>query len=240
MEVKPYSDTGDKKTQVEEMFDNIAPSYDLLNRVLTVGIDTIWRKQAIRTIKNTNPAHLLDIATGTADVAVEAFKYINPQHITGIDISQEMLDVGQRKIKKRGLSDKITLRKDDSENLSFSDDEFDVATASFGVRNFGDLDKGLSEINRVLKPGGQIVVLEFTKPTSFPFKQLFNTYFKYVLPVIGKFKSKDSRAYEYLYESVQAFPDYDLFLTRMRSAGFKDCTYKKLSLGICAIYQGYK
>jgi len=240
MEIKPYNETGNKKAQVEEMFDNIAPSYDLLNRVLTIGIDTIWRKKAIRTIKNINPSRLLDIATGTADVAIEAFKYINPEHITGIDISQEMLDVGQKKIEKKGLKDKITLKKDDSEDLSFNDNTFDVATASFGVRNFGDLDKGLMEINRVLKPGGQFVVLEFTKPTVFPFKQLFNIYFKYILPVIGKFKSKDSRAYEYLYESVQAFPDYDLFLTRMRSAGFKDCTYKKLSLGICAIYQGFK
>lgn len=240
MEVKPYDKAGDKKAQVEKMFDNIAPSYDLLNRVLTVGIDTVWRKKAINTIDKKNPEHLLDIATGTADVAIEAFRLIKPGHVTGIDISQEMLDVGQTKLEKRQLASKITLKKDDCENLSFGDETFDVATASFGVRNFADLDKGLSEIQRVLKTGGQIVILEFTKPTSFPFKQLFNIYFKNILPVIGKFKSKDSRAYEYLYESVQAFPDNDLFLTRMRSAGFKDCSYKKLSLGICAIYQGYK
>lgn len=240
MDIKPYNEAEAKKAQVEQMFDNIAPSYDLLNRVLTLGIDTTWRKKAINTIKKEQPKHLLDIATGTADIAIEAYRLIKPAQITGIDISHEMLEKGREKVSKKGLDATITLLKEDSENLSFSDDTFDVATASFGVRNFENLDKGLKEIQRVLEPGGQVVILEFTKPTSFPFKQLFNVYFKYILPVIGKFKSKDSRAYEYLYESVQAFPDYDLFLTRMRSAGFKDCSYKKLSLGICAIYQGFK
>ncbi len=240
MEVKPYNQQSTKKEQVEEMFDNIAPNYDLLNRVLSLGIDTIWRKKAIHTIKKKKPTHLLDIATGTADLAIEANKMLNPGHVTGIDISNEMLEYGRKKLDKQGLTDKITLIKDDSENLSFSDGSFDVATAAFGVRNFGNLDKGLSEINRVLEPGGQLIVLEFTKPVSFPFKQLFNIYFKYFLPVIGKFKSKDSRAYKYLYESVQAFPDYDQFLERMKKAGFTDCSYKKLSLGICAIYQGFK
>jgi demethylmenaquinone methyltransferase/2-methoxy-6-polyprenyl-1,4-benzoquinol methylase len=240
MEVRPYNQQSTKKEQVEEMFDNIAPNYDLLNRVLSLGIDTIWRKKAIRTIKKQQPTHLLDIATGTADLAIEANKMLNPDHITGIDISHEMLEYGRKKLEKQGLSDKISLVKDDSENLSFPDASFDVATASFGVRNFGDLDKGLSEINRVLEPGGQLIVLEFTKPVTFPFKQLFNIYFKYFLPVIGKFKSKDSRAYKYLYESVQAFPDYDQFLDRMKKAGFSNCSYTKLSLGICAIYQGFK
>ncbi len=240
MEVKPYNQQSAKKEQVEAMFDNIAPNYDLLNRVLSLGIDTIWRKSAIKSIQKKKPSHLLDIATGTADLAIEANKLIKPDQITGIDISHEMLEFGRKKLQKLELSDKITLLKDDSENLSFNDDSFDVATAAFGVRNFSNLDKGLSEIHRVLQPDGQLVVLEFTKPTSFPFKQLFNVYFKYFLPVIGKFKSKDSRAYKYLYESVQAFPDYDLFLNRLEKAGFKNCSYKKLSLGICAIYQGFK
>ena len=240
MEIKPYQQSTAKKEQVEQMFDNIAPSYDLLNRVLSLGVDTIWRTKAIKTISTPKPKHLLDIATGTADLAIEAHKQLSPNQITGIDISHEMLEVGREKLAKRELSETIKLVKDDSENLSFEDNTFDVATAAFGVRNFGDLDKGLAEIYRVLEPKGQLVVLEFTKPTLFPFKQLFNIYFKYFLPVIGKFKSKDSKAYKYLYESVQAFPDYDLFLKRMEGVGFENCSYKKLSLGICAIYQGFK
>ncbi len=240
MEIKPYDTRASKKAEVEQMFDNIAGNYDLLNRVLSLGIDTIWRKKAINTIANKNPQYLLDLATGTADFAIEANKQLNIEHVTGIDISHEMLEVGREKLRKKSLDHKIELIKGDSENLQLEDNSFDVATVAFGVRNFENLDTGLKEIHRVLNKGGQLVILEFTKPTAFPFKQLFNAYFKYLLPLIGRFKSKDSNAYQYLYESVQAFPDYDRFIGHLQDAGFSKCSYKALSLGICAIYQAYK
>jgi len=238
--VKPYSETGSKKVQIEAMFDNIAPNYDLLNRVLTLGIDTTWRTKAIKQLKAYNPKTILDVATGTADFALEAYKRLDPKKIIGIDISHEMLDIGRKKIEKKNLSENIELIKADSEDLPFDDNSFDAVTASFGVRNFENLSKGIAENYRVLKPGGRILVLEFTKPRMFPFKQLFNLYFKHVLPVIGRVKSKDPAAYKYLYESVQAFPDYDEFLKVMRKVGFKSCSWTSLSLGICAIYQGEK
>ena len=240
MAIKPYSEAGSKKDQIETMFDNIAPNYDLLNRVLTLGIDTTWRAKAIKELKEHNPQQILDVATGTGDFALEAYKRLNPAKIVGIDISHEMLEIGRKKIAKRSLTDQIELIKADSEALPFDDDSFDAVTASFGVRNFENLEKGIQENYRVLKPGGRIVVLEFTKPRIFPFKQLFNLYFRYVLPVIGRVKSKDPAAYKYLYESVQVFPDYDRFLEVMKKVGFKSCSWKSLSLGICAIYQGEK
>lgn len=240
MTVKPYSESGSKKVQIEAMFDNIAPNYDLLNRVLTLGIDTRWRAKAIKQLKEHNPASILDVATGTGDFALEAYKRLSPEKIVGIDISHEMLELGRKKVTKKGLEDKIELIKADSEDLPFDDSSFDAVTASFGVRNFENLEAGIKENYRVLKPGGRIVILEFTKPRSFPFKQLFNIYFRYVLPVIGRVKSKDPAAYKYLYESVQAFPDYDAFLKVMKNVGFKSCSWTSLSFGICAIYQGEK
>lgn len=240
MDVKPYSQESSKKVQIEEMFDNIAPSYDLLNRVLSLGIDRSWRTKAIRELSGANVTTLLDVATGTADLAIEAHKQLNIPHIIGVDISNKMLDVGREKLAKMDLENTIVLQQADSENLPFDDAHFDAATVAFGVRNFENLQLGVNEIYRVLKPGAKAVVLEFTKPTGFPFKQGFNAYFKYLLPVIGKIKSKDPKAYQYLYESVQAFPDYDRFLEVMRKAGFKESKWSKLSLGICAIYTGVK
>jgi len=238
--VKPYSESGSKKVQIEAMFDNIAPNYDLLNRVLTLGIDTRWRSKAIKELVNHKPLSILDVATGTGDFALEAYKRLTPDKIVGIDISHEMLELGRKKISKKSLQDKIEMIKADSEALPFDNDNFDAVTASFGVRNFENLQKGINENYRVLKSGGKIVILEFTKPRAFPFKQLFNIYFRYVLPVIGRVKSKDPAAYKYLYESVQAFPDYDEFLEVMKKAGFKSCSWTSLSFGICAIYQGEK
>jgi len=238
--VKPYSESGSKKVQIEAMFDNIAPNYDLLNRVLTLGIDTRWRAKAIKELAALKPLTILDVATGTGDFALEAYKRLQPSKIVGIDISHEMLELGRKKISKKSLDDKIEMIKADSEDLPFEEDSFDAVTASFGVRNFENLEKGIKENYRVLKPGGKIVILEFTKPRAFPFKQLFNIYFRYVLPVIGKVKSKDPSAYKYLYESVQAFPDYDEFLKVMKNVGFKSCSWKSLSFGICAIYLGEK
>lgn len=238
--IKPYNEQESKKSQVGKMFDNIAPYYDFLNRLLTLRIDVLWRRKAIASIKDRNAKHILDVATGTADMVLEIKKQLNPDKIIGMDLSHEMLKVGRKKIAKRGLEDLIHLDQGDSENLQYEDHSFDVVTVAFGVRNFENLQVGMREINRVLKSSGQIVVLEFSRPTIFPFKQLFNLYFKYVLPLIGKVTSKDPKAYQYLYESVQAFPDGEAFLKVLQQTGFNSNKCKKLSLGICSIYTGFK
>ncbi len=239
--VKPLknSDSG-KKEQVSNMFDTIAPYYDFLNRFLSLGIDTIWRKKAINKLKPYAPQRILDVATGTADLAIEIAKQLNPKEIVGVDISKEMLAIGDKKIVKKGLDKVISLAQGDSENLPFEDNSFDAITVAFGVRNYENLEKGLKEMRRVLKTDGQLVVLEFSRPTVFPFKQLFNTYFKYILPTIGKFTSKDPDAYRYLYESVQAFPDGQKFVEVLDKTGFKSNQCTRLSLGICSIYHGEK
>jgi len=237
--VKPYESDGSKKKQVESMFDNIAPGYDKLNRLLTVGIDRVWRRKTIARLEKTDLL-VLDIATGTADMAIEAVKNHPCRKITGLDVSAEMLRYGQEKIDKAELGKQITLVKGDSEDLPFESDSFDAVMVAFGVRNFENLEKGLSEIHRVLKPDGKLLVLEFTKPRTPGFKQLFQLYFRYILPKIGRMKSKDPKAYKYLFESVQAFPDFEHFTAIMDKIGYTQCTYKALSLGICAIYQGSK
>lgn len=239
--IKPDANSeASKKEQVTGMFDNIAPYYDFLNRLLTARIDVLWRRKAIKKLKNRSVENLLDIATGTADLAIEAHKQLKPKKIIGLDIAKEMLHIGRKKIANRSLSDTIELIHGDSENLPFDDEQFDAITVSFGVRNFGNLEAGLLEMNRVLKAGGKVVVLEFSKPKSFPFKQAYNGYFKYILPVIGKITSKDPKAYKYLYESVQSFPDYERFEAELKKANFKDTTWNALSLGICTIYTGIK
>ena len=240
-EVKPYNKGGkSKKEEVRDMFDNIAPKYDLLNRVLSLGIDQSWRKKTLSTLKNQSPENILDVATGTGDLAIMALKRLNPKKIIGIDLSRGMLDYADKKAEKQQLTEKLTFVQGDAENLPFDNDQFDAVTVAFGVRNFGDLEKGLKEINRVIKPGGQLVILEFTKPRMFPFKQIYHTYFKYLLPTVGKFTSKDPKAYTYLYESVQAFPDFDRFTSILKDTGYKDASHKALTLGICAIYTAYK
>ncbi len=240
-EVTPYGDKEvSKKGQVTQMFDKIAPYYDNLNRVLSLGIDVIWRRKAIKILHATEPSTILDMATGTADLAIMAAKKIKPQLIVGMDISANMLNYGREKIKKEKLEHIISLEQGDSENIRFNDGMFDAVMAAFGVRNFENLEKGLSEMVRVLSPGGTIVVLEFSKPRIFPLKQGFNLYFKYILPVIGKMRSKDNRAYKYLYESVQVFPDYDSFTNIMKKVGCTSAEYKVLSAGICCIYIGKK
>jgi len=241
-EVTPYEEVNEsKKGQVSKMFNKIAPHYDFLNHLLSLGIDKRWRKKAIDQIQHINEAELiLDIATGTADVAIEIAIRLKPKQIIGVDIAREMLDIGDKKIVKKELSDMISLELGDSENLRFNDDVADAATVAFGVRNFENVPKGLSEIYRVLKPGGKLVVLEFSKPTLFPLKQLYNTYFKHILPFIGKITSKDPKAYKYLYESVQAFPDGKAFTDLLHQQGFKNTTWQPLTLGICTIYTGIK
>lgn len=239
--VKPIQDQeAGKKEQVSNMFDKIAPYYDFLNRFLSLRIDTIWRKQAINRLKASNPQEILDVATGTADMAIEMTKRLSPKKIVGLDISKEMLKVGDKKIAKKGLTDIISLQHGDSENLPFEDNSFDAITVAFGVRNFENLEKGLSEMRRVLRPGGKAIILEFSKPTMFPFKQAFNGYFKYILPQIGRITSKDPHAYRYLYESVQAFPDGQAFIEVLEKTGYKNNQCKRLSLGICSIYQAEK
>lgn len=240
-QVTPYEDRdSSKKGQVTKMFDKIAPYYDYLNRVLSVGIDVIWRKKAINTLKPYRPQSILDIATGTADLAIEAAKTLQPEVIIGMDISVEMLKIGNSKVSKKGLDHIITLETGDSEHLKYQDNSFDAITAAFGVRNFENLEAGLREMYRVMKKDGRLVILEFSKPKVFPLKQLFNLYFKNILPVIGKIKSKDPKAYKYLYESVQVFPDYEKLTGILEKIGFKNTSYKPLSFGICTIYQGSK
>ena len=241
MTVTPYNKAeGSKKEQVEQMFDKIAPKYDLLNRVLSLGIDVWWRKKALGYLRKDHPETILDVATGTADVAIMAAKMLQPKQIAGIDIANQMLDIGRQKIDKHGLSDIISLETGDSENLRFEDNTFDAVTVAFGVRNFEHLEKGLAEMLRVLRPNGRVVILEFSKPHVFPVKQLYNTYFKYVLPLIGRLTSRDVRAYTYLFESVQVFPEGEQFIQILSKTGFHQAQCERLTLGICSIYTAIK
>jgi len=238
--VKPYKDeTLGKKDQVAKMFNSISPKYDLLNHLLSLGIDIIWRKKAIRLLKDEQPKTILDVATGTGDFAIQALD-VNPDKVIGVDISDGMLEVGREKLVKKMLDERITLENGDSENLKFSDNNFDAVIVAFGVRNFENLENGLAGMRRVLKAKGRIVILEFSKPTAFPLKQLYNFYFKLILPIIGKLVSKDNSAYTYLPESVQAFPEGSRFLEILKNIGFNQTRCIPLTFGICSIYTGIK
>ncbi len=237
----PYKNNkSGKKEQVALMFNNIARRYDFLNHFLSLGIDKIWRRKTINTLKGiaSNPT-LLDVASGTGDLAITALK-LKPKKIIGIDISEEMLRFGMEKIKKKSLEDKITLQKGDSENIEFESNYFDGVTVAFGVRNYENLNKGMSEMYRVLKSNGKLAVLEFSKPKSFPIKQIYNFYFKTILPFVGKLVSKDKAAYTYLPESVTQFPERDLFIKELEKVGFKNCSFTPLSFGIASIYSAEK
>ena len=239
--VTPYqNEQATKKEQVADMFNNISKTYDFLNHFLSLGIDIIWRKKAINELKKNQPKLILDVATGTGDFAFEALSILKPEKIIGVDISQGMLDIAQQKINKRGMGDKFEIKLGDSEKLPFSDNQFDAVTVAYGVRNFEHLEKGLADIQRVLKTGGKAVVLEFSKPKVFPVKQLYKFYFNYITPGIGKLFSKDSRAYTYLPESVAAFPDGEKFTALMDKVGFKNTKCRPLAFGICSIYTGVK
>lgn len=217
------------------MFDAIAERYDFLNHFLSLGIDILWRKRAIKEISKINPKFILDIATGTGDLAIEACK-LNPERVVGIDISNNMLDYGRIKIKKRGLENIIEMTYGDSENLQLEDNSFDAVTAGFGVRNFENLGKGLSEMNRVMRQGGMVAIIEPAEPIVFPFKQLYNLYFKGILPLVGKLFSKDDSAYSYLPQSVEAFPSREKFIEELKKAGFKDAKFIPLTFGVAALY----
>jgi demethylmenaquinone methyltransferase/2-methoxy-6-polyprenyl-1,4-benzoquinol methylase len=229
-----------KKAAIESMFDSIAWRYDFLNRFLSLGIDRMWRRKAIRVIGRTHrPVTILDVATGTGDLAIAALK-LNPAKVTGIDISERMLELGREKTGKKGLSGKIELLRGDSENIHFPENSFDAAMVAFGVRNFSNPLSGLKEMNRVMRPGGIIMVLEFSRPSAFPFRQLYNLYFMNILPFIGRAFSKDRSAYRYLPESVMQFPDNEQFMELLEKAGFRRISQERLSGGIASIYTGIK
>lgn len=240
MSIVPYKDRNEgKKEQVANMFNNISKNYDLLNHVLSLGIDVLWRKKAIKMLKKDQPKLILDIATGTGDFAIEALA-LNPDKVIGVDISEGMLEEGRKKMKKKKLDHLIELQLGDSEKLLFPENNFDAVIVSFGVRNFENLEKGLSDMYRVLKPGGKTVIVEFSQPEKFPMKQGYNFYFKYILPQIGKLISKDDDAYTYLPESVQAFPYGKEFVSILEKVGFKNTTCTPLTFGISSIYIGEK
>lgn len=239
MEVVPYKDSLSKKDQVAKMFNNISRRYDFLNQLLSMGIDKMWRKRAIGVLERLKPKVILDVATGTGEFALEALK-LNPDKIYGIDIADGMLDIGRQKILAKKASPIVELLHGDSENIPFKENKFDAVTVAFGVRNFENLKRGLSEILRVLKPGGMVVVLEFSKPTSFPFKQIYNFYFRFILPRIGSIVSHDKAAYTYLPKSVEAFPDGEDFLRILHDVGFKNTQCSSLTFGISSIYIGTK
>ncbi|WP_028890193.1 bifunctional demethylmenaquinone methyltransferase/2-methoxy-6-polyprenyl-1,4-benzoquinol methylase UbiE [Tenacibaculum ovolyticum] len=238
--IKPYknSELG-KKEQVAKMFDNISEDYDGLNRVISLGIDVSWRKKVVKLIGENNPQQILDIATGTGDLALMMAK-LNPKKIVGLDISAGMLEVGKQKIEKANLTDKIEMIVGDSENIPFDDNTFDAITVSFGVRNFENLDKGLTEIYRVLKPGGKFVVLETSNPTKFPFKQGYKFYTNFILPVIGKIFSKDKVAYSYLSESANSFPFGEAFNNILQKNGFNSAKNLPVTFGVASIYTALK
>jgi len=240
-DIIPYKDSDkNKKEQVAEMFDRIAPKYDFMNRFLSAGIDVGWRKKAIKRLKADNPKTILDIATGTGDMAILACRILNPEKIEGIDISAQMLELGKKKIEKEGLTGIIRLQIGDSEAINFPPDSFDGGMVAFGVRNFENLEKGLTEIYRVLKPGAQLVVLEFSKPKTWGMKSLYNLYMKIVAPKMAGWVSKNKEAYDYLCESAKAFPERQEFVNILNKIGFSDTSFKPLSLGICCIYTGRK
>lgn len=236
----PYNDPeSGKKQQVRLMFNNIAARYDLLNHLLSFSIDKVWRRKAIGMLQELSPLTILDVATGTGDFAIEALR-IAPEQVTGTDISEAMLEIGVRKVKRRELSDRIRFVPGDAEDLPFEDATFDAVISGFGVRNFEDPEKGISEMFRVMRNGGQVVILEFSKPRSAFFSLLYRFYFSRVLPAIGRMVSKDKSAYRYLPESVREFPDGEAFLAFLKRAGFEKCRFMSLTFGIAAIYTGFK
>lgn len=240
MSALPYKhEATGKKQQVAKMFDNISGKYDFLNHFLSLGVDKIWRRKAINLLKPHKPRFILDVATGTGDFAIQALT-LDPVKVTGIDISEGMLNKGRAKLAARQLNGRVELLAGDSENIPFAENKFDAVTVAFGVRNFEDLEKGLREIYRVLRPGGHLVVLEFSRPRLFPFKQVYNFYFRRILPGIGRLVSKDRAAYTYLPESVRHFPDGDNFTNILRNVGFKKTTCKALTFGISSVYSGQK
>ena len=234
-EIKPYND-GEKACQVEQMFDNIAPTYDKLNHRLSWDIDRRWRRKAIDMLAPYSPKTMLDIATGTGDFAILAAQLLHPDQIIGVDISEGMMEIGRKKVETAGLSDIISFTKENCLSLSYQDETFDAVTAAFGIRNFANLDHGLSEMCRVLRKGGHLSIVELTSPVSFPMKQLFHVYSHTVLPAYGQIISKDTSAYLYLTKTIEAFPQGEQMEGILKKAGFSKASFKRLTFGICKMY----
>lgn len=234
--IKPYHKEGDKTQQVEQMFDNIAHTYDKLNHRLSWNIDKGWRKKAIRQLLPYRPKVMLDIATGTGDFAILAAGMLRPDTLIGADISEKMMEIGKQKVEKEKLDSVISFKKEDCMNLSFADNTFDAITAAFGIRNFSDLNKGLGEMCRVLKKGGHLSIVELTSPVSFPMKQLFSIYSHTFLPLYGRMISKDRSAYDYLTATIEAFPQGEQMIEILKTAGFSKAQFKRLTFGICTMY----
>ena len=235
-QIKPYEGTGDKGKLVEEMFDNIAPTYDTLNHRLSWDIDKGWRKKAIKRLLPYAPKKMLDIATGTGDFAILAAQMLHPEQLVGADISEGMMEIGRQKVKRMGLDKVISFEMQDYLHLGYEDETFDAVTAAFGIRNFQNLDQGLSEMCRVLKKGGHLCIVELTTPVSFPMKQLFRIYSGTVLPIYGKLISKDQSAYDYLNKTIAAFPQGEVMMEVLMKAGFEKAEFKRLTFGICTLY----
>ena len=238
-EVKPYSNEGKKREQVEAMFDNIAHEYDRFNYLASFNIDRIWRKRAISSLKPFAPRNVLDIATGTGDLALLIEKILKPESIIGCDISEGMMQVAREKCRRRGITN-IRFEKEDCTALSYPDNSFDALTSSFGVRNFQELEKALGEMHRVLRPSGHLVILELSSPTKFPMKQLFPVYAKYVMPTLGRLFSKDAKAYRYLPESIAAFPQGEVMQGILEKVGFSKVEFRRYTGGICTFYLATK
>lgn len=239
-EIKPYNKQGEKAEQVENMFDNIAPAYDKLNHILSFHIDKLWRRKAMKWLSQYNPQIIMDVASGTGDFAITANKYLRPQKIVATDISTGMMRVGADKVKKLNLQDTITFEKEDCLNLTYKNNTYDAVTAAFGIRNFQDLEKGLCEMYRVLKPGGKLAILELTTPVHFPMKQLFKFYSTVIIPLLGKIVSKDINAYEYLPSTIQAFPQGEVMMKIFENIGFSEYKFKRLTFGVCTLYMATK
>lgn len=238
--IKPYNIKEKKSVQVEKMFNNIAPVYDRLNHTLSLGFDKSWRRKAIKWLKPFRPQRMMDVATGTGDFAIQAYQDLLPRQLIGTDISEGMMNVGREKVKKKRLENKIIFAKEDCTSLTFTAGSFDAVTVAFGVRNFDDLDKGLSEIYRVLDANGKLVILELSTPENFPMKQLYTIYSKVVIPTLGKLFSKDKSAYRYLPKSIQAFPQGKTMVGIIQKAGFEKVRFKRLTFGICTLYMATK
>lgn len=239
-EIKPYGQDTGKGEQVEQMFDNIAPTYDTLNHRLSWNIDRGWRRKAIRQLAKHNPQSVLDIATGTGDFAIMTAEMLRPERVLGVDISTGMMEIGRQKVKERGLSGTISFKRGDCMNLSFDDESFDAVTAAFGIRNFADLDRGLKEMCRVLRAGGHLSIVELTTPVRFPMKQLFHIYSHTILPVYGRLISKDTSAYGYLTATIEAFPQGERMVEILKNAGFREAEFQRLTFGICTMYLATK
>lgn len=238
-EVKPYHEEGEKRSQIEEMFNNIAPEYDKFNYLVSMHLDKIWRKRAILSLKSFAPRKVLDIATGTGDLAILIDKLLAPESITGCDISEGMMQVAKKKCEKRGIT-KIKFEKEDCTGLSYPDASFDAVTSSFGIRNFQNLDKALGEMFRVLQPGGHLALLELSSPSHFPMKQLFPFYAKFIMPQLGYLFSHDRKAYQYLPDSIAAFPQGDTMKSILENIGFKNVTFRRFAGGVCTFYSAEK